>query len=262
MTQGLVWKWGSYSHEPGECYPMIIEARPLFTDRGVRYATNVRYQVGGDICFTDAEKAAIDAGTETEQSTLTTRISALEVAYSDEYKDYGFYLDDGTTPTAHAITNDQADNYSGNRILSVSFPSRLPTEYTNTRSFQCTVSSVLLDSLSNTMYAKEEIMWRGTGGEMWTYRPTYAGNLERETIFPSTPVSIVQRGILIGLTAYPTAPLPWWPSDEHEDRRRITMISPDLLGHDDFNRPLKYGIRYHYEFSQNAVTSQNPNYWG
>ena len=262
MTQGLVWKWGTYAHEPGECYPMIIEARPVFSDRGVRYATNVRYQVGGDICFTDAEKAAIDAGTETEQSTLTTRISAIETAYSDEYKDFGFYLDDGITPTAHAITNDDANNISGNRILSVSFPSRLPTEYTNTRSFQCTVSALLMDSLSQILYAREEISWLGTGGERWKLRPTFGGNLERTTIYPSSPVRIVQQGVLVGLTTYPTTPAPWWPADEHEDRRRITMVSPRLEGHDDFNRPIGYAVRYRYEFSQNAVTSQNPNYWG
>ena len=261
MTQGLTWYWGNYKHPAGEVYPQVIEARPLFSDRGVRWATTVRYQVGGDICFTNAEKAAITSGSKTEQETLTERIEALETAYSDEYKDFGFLLDDGLTPTAHGITNSQADNMSGNRILSVSFPSRLPTEYTNTRSFQCTVQATLLDSLSQIVYLKEEIYWMGTGGERWTYRPRYVGAPIRQTIYNQTPVRIVQEGTVIGLTGRPTVPSPWWPDDEHVDRRLIKRVNPKLHGHDSFDRRTHYALRYRYQFSQASVSLQEPNYW-
>lgn len=253
--QGLVFYYGSYDHQPGEVYPQSIEVRPAYSDRGIRWAKHVRYQVAGDILPTTP-------GVDMTQAQLTARIDAIEAAYDDDYKDFGFKLADGSTLTSHAMYTNGPYNLSGNRVLSLSFPSRLPSEYANTRSFSATLGALVQDNYSNILHFKETVTEVGTGGIYWTYRPLFNGLIVRENIHDTTPVRVVQQGVSVGLGGYPLVPPPYWPLEEQEWKRVITRESGRIHGHPSNNRGSHFTLRYKYEFLRAAAPSRSPALWG
>ena len=253
MTAGLVFKYGDFEHDPGEVYPQMIEIRPRVSDRGQRWATHVRYQLAGEFLK--------DPATPMTSEEVTTRIDALKAAYADDFKDFGFYLDDGTTPTSHVITNDFPSNLSGNRVLGIQFPHVLPNEYANTQSFRLSLGALFKDSETQLLYFKETVSQRGTGGPHWTYRSRYRGRPVREEVQEFTPVRLVQRGVIIGLDLDPVPPAPWWPADEHEPSRIIERDSGRQHGHQSYTRTTHQILRYRYEFERELPPGQSPNIW-
>ena len=248
---GLQFFFGNYVHPVGEVYPRSIEGRPLFTDENVRWATAIRYNVGGDFCA--------DPLTPLTPTQISAKIDALDAAYSEDYKDFGFRLDG--VNSAHFIENDGEFNLSGNRVLSRSWDHRGPNEYANTRSFSMTIGCTIQDSYSQIVQFREQIAMRGTGGERWTYRPRWTGEPIRESIHEQTPVELFQEGFIVGLNFLPEPPDPWWPDEEVKPDRFIQRISPRFHGHIDFDRGTHYGLRYRYRFLRATTDEQEPREW-
>jgi hypothetical protein len=252
MSGGLVFKYGGYSHPPGEVYPQAIEVRPVVSERGIRWATDVRYQIAGSFCQTLSNPLT--------PALVNSRIGGLINAYTHDYQDFGFYLPDGSE-TMHMIRNDDEFNISGNKVLSRSWLYQTPTEFANTRSFSISLGARYLESYSSILFFSERIGLRGTGGPSWQYKTRWTGPPIREQVTERTPVIITQTGVVVGTTGVVQAPAPWWPADEMQEHRYIERVSPRLHGHPDFNKRTHFELRYSYLFQMASVPGTQPRFW-
>jgi hypothetical protein len=251
---GLVWQYGSYRHRPGEVYPQLIEIRPVLSDRGVRWATDVRMTVGGSLCRHPA--------TPLTPADISSEILTLDSAYQLDYQDFGFLLpDSGGTRTAHFVENDDVNNLSGNKVISRSWLYQSAAEFANTRSYQITVGARFREAFSQILHFQERITLYGNGGPSWSYRPTWQGYPVRENVSERTPVSIVQSGMIVTLSTLPVAPAPWFPEWEQGEFRIIERISGQVHGHNSFGRATHYGLRYSYRFAMPESPNQQPRFW-
>jgi len=212
----------------------------------------VRYQVGGQFCrelSNPLDPPAVDG-----------LIQNMISSYTDDYQDFGFYLPDGS-PTAHLIRNDDDFNISGNKVLSRSWLYQTPTEFANTRSFAISLGARYLESYSPILFFSERIGIRGTGGPAWQYRARFTGLPIREEVAERTPVTVTQRGRVVGTTEMISPPPPWFPDSEMQEHRYIERVSPRLHGHPDFNKATHYELLYSYVFQMAQVPGTQPNYW-
>jgi hypothetical protein len=249
---GLVWKYGSYQHPVGEVYPQLIEARPVLSERGFRWATDVRMTIAGSFCRNPV--------TPLTPSELSGMIASLDAAYKDDYQDFGFLLPDGS-PTAHFVYNNDVNNLSGNKVISRSWQYLSAAEFANTRSFQITVGARFVESYSEILYFKERLSLTGNGGPSWDYRARWRGAPIREEVSEKTPVTIVQAGTVFTLSSSPSPPDPWFPGSEQGEFRFVERIGGDIHGHPSFERATHYGLRYQYVFKMSNVPSTRPNFW-
>lgn len=252
MSQ-IYFEYGSYKHDAGEVYPSRIELIPDRSDQGYRWASRYRMQIAGSFCD--------DIGTPLTPTTVNQKIIALEAAYAQDYQDFGFRFVGTNVKTPHYIETNAAGNLSGNRVVSASWDYQTPAEYANTRTFQIELEAIILQSYSNILTFKETVSEFGTGGPDWTYQARWQGYPVREEISQYTPVHLVQRGFVVGLTSHPQPPLPYWPDDEHRPSRVITRMSPIVLGHPSNARAVQYPVSYEYHFRRATATNPTPGIW-
>lgn len=252
MSQ-IYFEFGSYKHPPGEVYPARIDLVPARSDQGYRWASRYRMQVAGNFCD--------DIGTPLTPSTVNQKILDFESAYDEDYKDFGFRFVGTNTKTPHYIETNNQFNLSGNRVVSASWDYQTPAEYANTRTFSIELEAIILQSYSNILEFHETVSEIGNGGADWTYQTRWQGYPVRENLSQYTPVYLVQRGVVVGLTSHPQPPAPWWPNDEHGPSRVITRHSPKVLGHPSNSKTVHYATEYKYEFRRAVPTNPTPGVW-
>lgn len=250
---GLIFQYGGYRHQAGEAYPQMIEIRPVYSQRGIRWASDIRFQIGGSFCR--------DPSNPLDPADTGTLIEQMDNAYLHDYSDFGFLYADGTTKTPHYLYNDAPFNLSGNKVLGRSWTYQTPAEFANTRSYSISLGARVLESYSQILYFKETIRLVGNGGAKWDYRTRWQGAPIRENISQQTPVHVIQRGTVITTTGIITAPAPWWPDDEVGEDRVIERIGPDQHGHLSFSRATHYGLEYSYHFRMATSPAQQPSIW-
>jgi hypothetical protein len=117
----MIVKYGTYTHEQGENW-WLFQYRFLYNRIGARQSQLNRCTLWGTIIQEDAN-----------QTSLLTKIAALENAYAVNYRDLIVYLNDGTTATRHFLINSGTTNgwtwtpaRTGNpaRSTSISGPTR------------------------------------------------------------------------------------------------------------------------------------------
>lgn len=250
-NNGLIFQYGNYQHEKGEVYPERIEIRPLFTEDGIRWASDIRMQVAGSF---------VNMNPELTPTGVDAKIAEIESVYAgqSDYKDAKFLLEDGTE-TQHRLINDDPYNLSGNHIINFSWDNRYPTEFANTRSFSVSIGARFLQSYSNILYFHETTQRIGDGGPMWRMYNRWDGLPVKEFITNQSKVYHVQRGIVIGLFTWPLPPEPYWPDEEQTWRRSITQASPKFHGDLAFSKGTHYALSYAYFFERVGPTPFNPN---
>jgi hypothetical protein len=239
MSEGLIWYWGNYEHPAGEVYPKSIEVVPAFTEDGVRWASRVRYEVGGTFC--------IDPQSEFDPPQVNAKIAEFNSAYGVDDQDFGFKLADGT-PTAHKIETNNELNLSGNKVYSRSWDYIDPNEFANTRSFTVVVGALMLESYSTLLAFKEEVIQIGNGGPNFTYRAKWQGVPTLDIVSERTPVKLIQRGHYETLTPNVGPPAPWWPDYEQGQYRVWHSRGGRHHGHPSFNKATHYRYEYSYTF--------------
>jgi hypothetical protein len=249
----LYFEYGDYKHPPGEVIPSVLEVRPVFSERGIRWASDVHLTVEGSFCR--------DPNSPLDPDAVGLKIIDLNTSYGQDYKDFGFRRVEDDTVTPHYYATDDQFNLSGNRVTSRSWAYKTPAEYANTRSFSITLGARYLDEYSSVLYFHEVVRQLGTGGPKWTYKETWNSLPYREDIHTYTSVRLVQEGMIVGSTFSVAPPPPWWPEDEHQDQRLIVRESPRLHGHLSFAKATHYVTRYRYVFERAASPNQNPNIW-
>jgi hypothetical protein len=207
-------KYGTFEHDQNTV-ALRITLVSLFDRFRRRMGESIRYDVVGVIKGTS-------------QSDLTSKLTALELAYKDDYKDWTLFLDDGTTPTVHAI--ESADTFGGTKVLSgISYlkgPWTGRPEYANQRSFA--VSLGCEKRVGEGYFSwKERLTIRGTGGPRWVYSPNIANDPQSQTLQAATAFLFIQEGVLVSREDYYAPNDPIYPLIEHEEQREITYETAD-----------------------------------
>jgi hypothetical protein len=165
-----------------------------------------------------------DPNPETTKANLTTALQNLTNAYNEDYKDFGLYHDDATTPTRHVVTN--AETFGGTKVVVapsfMSGPWGGRIEYLNRRTYYIVLRAEI--RVGDGLYDwSERITIRGTGGAKWRYSPREVGSPEAQTLQTATSFWYVQEGENIGRQDwYPPAD-PLFPGIEHGDMRVRTF---------------------------------------
>lgn len=247
--KGMAFYWGSYVHPAGEVYPAKVERTPLYSDRGVRWATDYRLHVKGDFIST--------TGTDLTPTDVTNRILQMDLAYNDDYKECGFLMDGGLTP--HRMANDDIANLSGNQIIYRSWDHLMPTEYANTRSFSIIVRAIFLHASDYVMSFSETVTKKGTGGATWRLYDTADGP-QKVNVLPRSKVFHVQSGTVVGTISRILPPPPLWPLEEQVWQRVIRYSNPKYIGNPRHRKPVHYRTDYTYFFERigpDAVQGKN-----
>jgi hypothetical protein len=250
--KGMSFYWGSYVHPPCEVYPEKVERTPQYSERGIRWATEYRLTVRGDL-------VSNTPGDELTPAEVTARIQQMDLAYNSDYYDCGFLMDGAATP--HRMLNNDPDNLSGNQIVYRSWDNVLPTEYANTRSFTIIVRALFLHGQEAISSFTEYVTKVGTGGPLWELADT-ANGPEKIPILPKTKVTHVQRGTIVGTIGRISPPPPIWPLEEQQWRRVIVQTSPKFYGNPRLRRPVEYKTDYAYYFERLGPDAlQGRNWW-
>ena len=250
-SDGLIFYYGAYEHEKGECYPAGIEYRKVPDEHGVRWASDYRYVIKGSF---------VNQSPELTDQQVGAKVAAMEAAYLEDYEDFGFKYSDGTD-TPHKVLTDDALNLSGNKVVNFSWDNTFATEMANTRSFTITLQARFQEAYNEVVSFNERVEKIGDGGPIWRMYNLWNGTPYKEFIHNESKVLHVQTGRIVGLFDWPAAPTPFWPDEEQTWRRRIVQYSPKHFGDLDFDKGRLYVKEYSYFFERNGDTPFIPRYW-
>jgi|OM-RGC.v1.010773497 hypothetical protein len=207
--------YGDYEHDAGEVELVNVSKRTTHSPRGYRQTTRETWQIQGILQAAD-------------ESSVKTKIAALQAAYSQDKQDVDFRMPDGSS-SAHYMRT--ANTVDGVRVRELSFPEGKGAEHSTYRTYRITLEADYDETSNETDAAgqsvlkfEESIMITGTGGPKFKFLPTINGLPIKQQVQQRTTMKIVQSGQAVGRTfaAMTTAvPLPLIPSAEHLDRRNI-----------------------------------------
>lgn len=237
-------QYGSYTHAIGEA-AVNISRDAKFNDAGVPISVMERWTIQGMLI---------------EESDLTTEITALIEAYSEDGKDLFLLFDDGS-PTAHMLYTNLC--YGGTRVVvRPSFGGDQRGEYTTYRTYNLAVEGEILDEDgSNTVVEWDETLQLIGGGPRYSFLETVNGSPVKQGVNAYTTYKAIQTGRAVGRDTWPIAPGPKFPADEHRDRRRITPGSPRKMGRGGTTQYRMFPIEWSYEFESSNQLSGLPNLW-
>lgn len=249
---GLAAFYGSYQFPAGEAYPKLIEAVPVLSDRGIRWATDYRMTIEGSFCA--------DPSTPLTPALIDTKISQLDAAFQQDYKDFGFLRSSGEewVPTSHYMRNDSDFNLSGNKVLRRGWLYQTPTEFANTRTYNVTVGARYRESYSSIVSMRETVAFYGTGGPDWVYRETWQTAPQRDDLNQHTVVHVVQTGTKITLDPFPLPNPPMFPDEERQKMRVVQRISPNNHG-SNLGRFTHFGVSWTYHMYLALVPQRYPS---
>lgn len=240
--------YGDYDHDNNECwYSIVRNARRSQT--GYDMVRNTRITIYG------VKKASSVAN-------LTTALTSLESAYQTQNQDLIFKDNDNSTELVHSIRS--ANTINGIFVVSpVTYAlSNIPsgpnwgsgTEYVRSRRFQVTLEyEELVSSAQEIVFWSETLRTIGDGGPEFAVQEAVTGTPQYQNTKQSTMFRVQQTGVAKGLTGYPIAATPIWPSTPPFKRSQSWTVfkTPEIWGR---NRNLVYPVEWKYEFhSINAL---------
>lgn len=246
-ANGMQFYYGNYTHEKGEVYPEAIEIIPRFGPEGVRWGADYVWRLRGNF-FQDPNQSA-----ELNAAQVSTKIEQLRTAYNRNYQNCGFLLNDGS-PSAHVLNSNDAFNLSGNRVTRRSWDNLTEGEYANTRSFSFTIQALFEMADSQVISFNEGVSKTGTGGPTWKVRSNWRGEPYKHFLTSQSKVVHIQQGEIVSLGTWFAAPPPYWPEEEMQEHRVITMHTPKYHGN---GRPTHYRMTYKYVFER---LGDSPNF--
>ncbi len=239
----MIVKYGPYQHSQNEV-SIRITREPMRSQAGVFYAYKERW---------DCQGLLLNFAT---QSQITTAIQRLTNAYANDGYDLVLYLDDGITPTAHALLS--ANCNGGTRVVQApSFPDTLGTaEYQPAagRSYSFAIEGeVALTSANVVVKFEESLDFEGTGGPIVVWIPVAQGNWIQQQTSEASTYRVIQSGSAIGLYGAPPPPPPTWPAAEIQQQRKIKYGSPQRYGE------LEFPVSWSYTFEASGSLTGQPN---
>ena len=239
-------RYGSYQHQENEC-EVLIDKSAVLSSAGIPIAHDVRWTINGCL-FGD------------DPSDLTTKIRALEDAYSIPGQSLGLYIDG--TITAHSIPANSSD--AGCQVIAgPSYPEGNGAEYSTFRKYQIVIGATVpveAGKTDNILSFRESLQFSGTGGPLYTFLRTLNGPWQKQMVSQTSTVTCVQSGSAIGYMYYPMAPGPIFPGDEHGDKRQTTRSSPQRMGLNGQSYR-NFETSWQYVFESVSRLSANPHTW-
>lgn len=232
----MIFKWGSYAHDP-DTTMVRVSVQGIFDKFNRRMGDDIEYTIIGWL------EGTPDADPEVTRASLTTKIEAFKTAYNSDYEDFGLYLDDGTTATAHTVLN--SETFGGTKVMSYGFTNGPWTgriEYLNRRTFYVVLRAQI--RVGSGLYSwKERLTIRGTGAAKWRYSPKISGAPDAQTLQTHTSFWYVQEGQAVGREDWPAPADPLFPSIEHGEMRVRTFETADDIVVDNAEM---YGTTWQY----------------
>lgn len=196
MAQTLLYKYGTYTHDPGEILDFRWEAKPNVTRRGKRDTTLLRATLTGRFLACTWQE-------------LAQKQAALIDAYKISDRVFGLFHPDGT-PSRSYMDPADPDLIAGPYLVDFSFPTGEGAEYVTKRDFQVVLEGIVLSPESQIIEFEETIDHIGTTGPTWAFQNTLdPSGPEAYQTWPWTTQLIIQRGKSVGLEGYY---LPGWLS--------------------------------------------------
>jgi len=234
----MILKYGNYSHADNEANATITR-EGLEADDGFIYGYKETWSIEGILHGDD-------------NASLVTAMSELITAYSLQDKDLTWTKG---SDEMHSLKN--ADTLTGIKVTNLPhFPKSSSGELTTFRTYNITVeaevafTSIDLDAdpfVPLILKYEETLDYTGTGGPKFGLLPTLKGKYQKQLLTETSPVTLIQSGISVGLGGYPDPPSPLWIKDEHVDRRQITRAPTRRRG----GKNLEYPIHWSYHFERN-----------
>lgn len=232
----MILSYGDFSHPDNEAN-CIISRTGLEAEDGFIYAYTEKWDITG---FLQADSDA----------ELVAAFAALLEAYSVQggnlvWKKGGV--------TMHSLIS--ANTLTGTRVTVLPhFPNNGNGELTTFRSYAMSVEAdvAFLPLNAETplvLKYEESFNTTGSGGPKFGLLPTITGLYQRQQLTETSPITIVQSGMKVGLGAYPTPNVPLYSDYEHLDRRQInhgTVRRKNGVG-------LEYPIHWSYTFERNQA---------
>ncbi len=230
----MILKYGNYAHQQNEVKLDSIQRSAVRSSGFVRSITET-WTISG----------RIQADT---QADLTTALLALESAYYLDGGDLIFYLDDGTTETAHSLKG--ANTYGGVRVVSpVSYPNGDSAEYSTFRNYSITLEADLIVTAANLIDYSETLQFKGTGGPEITWVETINTDPVPQMIRPRTVCFCTQSGQLTSASAGYRPPPPRFPEYELVKERSISYGTPKRIGAGGQLQFTDFPISWSYSFA-------------
>lgn len=208
----MFFRYGTYSHPQNEVTLANFRIYPMRTPNHIRIGTRFEMSIEGEIYVDNGitDKTAC-------QVNLTNKINNLINAYKDDYKDAGFYQDNGL-PTPHVLPTNHPDNLTGNMITHRNWPVGDGNEYATKRTFTVGIAAEFKSSYSQLINYEDSITQCGDGGSMIQWYSRRFGPPGYIVLANQTFVQYVQMGTATAIDAYPIPPMPLY-------------ARPYLLGH-------------------------------
>lgn len=230
----MILTYGSYAHADKEAN-VTISRSGLEAEDGYIYGYREVWNITGIL------QSENDAD-------LVQKMATLVAAYRIQGQDL-LWTKGGAV--IHQLLSSQT--LAGTKVTKVpEFPRSGNGEMTAFRTYAISVEADILFNAINAedpqiLKFEETVVTSGTGGAKFAYLPTLTGYHQRQILTETTPVTITQSGIAVGLGAYPTPSLPLWPLYEHLERRQITQVAKRKRNGTDVEFP----IHWQYTFERN-----------
>jgi len=206
----MYFKYGNYQHDSREC-SISIRKEAILAPSGVQFATRERWTISGRIHSTNTQ--AVD-----------TAVRSLVSAYSQNYKDAGFYMSNGLS-TAHTLINAKT-LYGVKVVMPPSFPIGEGGEYSTYRNYTLELEAEFPFEGDGILALYEEsVRFQGTGGPKWRMRETLVTVPQAQYIKNYTIINVLQQGKVQAYGSFHAIPPPLWPAFEHEDLREISYFN-------------------------------------
>ena len=193
-----------YTHEEGTVELVAVLKQLQRSPLG--YPTVLRYthQCRGELIATPGTNASM-------QDDLKTKITAMEDAYSSDGKNCGLLHNDDSH-SIHWFDNEDATMLSGTVVVQPpQFPVGDGAEYAAYRSFAFAIYADYLHQDKQEIYDyKESLTFQGSGGKRIAVTELDTGFPDVQEVSQHTPQTIVQSGMSVGLTTWPTANTPYY----------------------------------------------------
>lgn len=248
----MIVKYGTHTHRAGEI-ALTVQKQHVLDGKETPYAEDITWTMDGLLISTEATESAARAD-------IKTQTAALEADYSLQFKDAGLYMPDGSTLTAHYLTNSEL--IGGVRVIQPPhYPLSSGTEAVNHRTYRIVLAArkpIGAASRGNVILSMTETVDSDGGGPMLAFRETLMGQPRRYWSRMSTVCYATQKGEAVGLLSYPPIPAPIWPSERLRYYPTVVHGSPKRIGNDWVEWP----ISWEYRFGSVYQLSGTPHVWG
>lgn len=221
-------RYGDYLHDSGELDDLQISRETQRAETGVVSTLIERWTMRGIKQANDVDD-------------LTTKLQAMELAYSLQGQSAGLFQDNGTV-TAHYL--DTSRTIGGVRVVSIGYPVGLHEQYVDWRTWEIVLEAEYPDAGRGTIVSYVETISSMGGGPRFVMQQPLYGIPQKWQVASNTPYRAVQTGSAVTFRDYLQYPAPMWPQHEHTDRRVQSKITPELVNGEVRN----YRTEWTYEF--------------